>query len=195
MFNRFLVLAAVAVVVAASPAWAALCCTHNACSPHEALHGTIVHKDLQSAGPAHGGKGHCTGHGHEAAPCTDHKEKTCNHDLPHNSYCAKNCSAHASSPVTACGNDHQKDCGDHLGNAGCQRHACSRDCDAAAQKCAHCGHSHCGDHAWKCHTTHHHTVATHSCNHNGCRSHCHTDGLRQELRGKVEEVRWHAQNR
>lgn len=194
MFNRSLLLLVVALVAATSPAWAALCCSHNPCG-HESLHGYVVHIDKQSAQHACTGNGHCTGHGHVAAPCGNHTDKKCNHDLPHNSYCAHNCSAHVASHVKDCGTDHAKDCGDHLGYQGCQRHACTRDCDAATQKCAHCGHSHCGEHAWNCHTAHHHVVSSHSCYHNGERAHCHTDGLRPELRQKVEEVRWHAQNR
>jgi hypothetical protein len=190
---RMLAVAAIALTFAAGSAFAAVCCGHNP-HGHETLHGTIVHQDVQSAGAAHTGAGHCRNHGcgHAAGhTCGNHGDQPCQHDLSHNSYCAKNCSAHHATCQAPCSTEHAKDCGDHVGRQGCQRHACGRDCDQATQKCAHCGHSHCGDHAWNCHTTHHHVVASHSCQHEGCNTHCHTDGLRPELRSKVEEVRMH----
>ena len=172
------------------------CCNYNNCS-HDALHGAYTHIDKLSANAANSGHGHCREHGCAAtAGSSTHVDVHCAHDMGHQAYCAANCSAHHASEKAACGADHGKDCGQVAAVAkDCTEHACTRDCDHATQKCPHCGHSHCGLHGWACHTTHHHIVSTHACAHQGCDEHCHVDGLRAELRAKVEEVRLHHQLR
>lgn len=168
------------------------CCAHNVHS-HDALHGALNHQDTLAAGGAHHAQtGHCRTHGCTASSGQgSHADPSCGHDVGHNAYCAKTCTAHHATCKAACTLDHAKSCGNDMGQKDCKVHACGRDCQASTQKCAHCGHSHCGEHAFACHTSHHHVVGTHACAHTGCNDHCHVDGLRPELRNKVEEVRHH----
>jgi hypothetical protein len=172
------------------------CCDHNDCS-HDTLHGAYTHQDALSAKASCHGAGHCRVHGcAQTAGTSTHADKACVHDMPHNSYCAHNCSAHHATERAACSVDHTKDCGNDMGYKTCQTHQCAWNCDSHQEKkCSKCGHVHCGLHAWACHTSHHHVVSTHACNHPGCDQHCHVDGLRTELRSKVEEVRLHAKLR
>lgn len=188
---QILAVLVVGLILGAGALVAATCCTHDVHS-HDALHGAVTHQDAHAAAASHHGAGHCRSHGcTPASGQGSHADPACGHDTQHQAYCTKNCSAHRATCKSGCSLDHAKGCSTDLGQKDCSTHACSRDCGASAQKCAHCGHSHCGNHSWACHTTHHHVVGTHACAHTGCGEHCHVDGLRPELRNKVEEVRHH----
>lgn len=194
--SQILSVLVIGLVIGAGALVADDCCAHNVHS-HDALHGALTHQDQRAAGAAHQGAGHCREHGCAATAGTgNHADNQCGHDTAHHSYCAKTCNAHHATCKAACTLDHSKNCGNDMGQKDCGVHGCNRNCQTAAQKCAHCGHSHCGtDGNFTCHTAHHHVVGTHACNHQGDNEHCHVDGLRPELRNKVEEVRHHHMTR